>query len=257
MSRTLKHLPYKVRARRYGRPETEHTANCGEIHQRVERTTAVFYAHEVREREAYEQKLSEHGFTVSPVECEGFLGSAFPHGAQTSQLRSAVPDFMWKTVTLDELNFSSRRVVSHPQEYSVRIDNLTEDEAEAYRVRYTPNTLITRRRLRHGRAKRNLFVVVTAERTWARDAWCPHGEYDLSVSSPHRGGDGHCCFWCSKVAKHERENTMLEQDMADGIRQAEFGWLDELAERDAAHLDRRDLDEQRDNALVPTEAAAG
>lgn len=228
MSRTLKDAPYKVRERRYGRRETSHTPNCGVTHSYTDRTSAVFYAHETRERESYEARLRELGYTVKTVEREGFLGSRFPDGAHHWQLMQLIPGSMRRNATVDLLNVSARTVVDHPQEYVVRIDLFTEEDADLHGTRFLPGRFITRRRLQHGRAKRNLFVEVKAELTTNHDGWCPHGEYELGPGDPHRGGAGHCCYWCSKAAKRQLKEQLLDRDMTAELLDARFSRRDDL-----------------------------
>lgn len=221
MSRTLKDAPYPVRERRYGRPQGAHDVKCGTVSQFTDRVSAVFYAHEVAEREAYEALLTERGYAVSAVECEGFLGTVFPVGAQHWQIINVVPDFMRRNASVEQLRFAARKVVDHPQMFVVRVDTLTEADAERYGARYVPGRFIARSRVQNGRAKRNLFVEVVAERTTERDSWCSHGEYSFEPGDPHQGGSGFCCFWCSKAVKRQRKDRQLDLEMVAEITEAE------------------------------------
>ena len=79
MSRTHKDAPYKIRKRRLGiKDSSENCAVCAEGPVRVIRTgfTAIFFAHEVSEREAFLAVAEEGGFTVETEEIQGYLSTS-------------------------------------------------------------------------------------------------------------------------------------------------------------------------------------
>ena len=79
MSRTHKDAPYKIRKRRLGiKDGSEDCAVCAEGPVRVIRTgfTAIFFAHEVSEREAFLAIAEEGGFTVETEEVQGYLSTS-------------------------------------------------------------------------------------------------------------------------------------------------------------------------------------
>lgn len=76
MSRTHKDAPYKIRERRLGiKDRSENCAVCAEGPVRTVRTgfSAIFFAHEVAEREAFMAIAEEGGFTLKIDEVHGYL----------------------------------------------------------------------------------------------------------------------------------------------------------------------------------------
>lgn len=77
MSRTLKDAPYKIREKRLG--ITEHKENCILCADNPQKTittgfTGIFFAHEVKEAEAFIQRAEELGYSVKKTEIRGYLG---------------------------------------------------------------------------------------------------------------------------------------------------------------------------------------
>ena len=166
MSRTLKDAPYPVRERRHGREITTHLPSCNRTSVYGERFTAVFYAHEVREYETFRDHAEALGYEVTSREREGFLverGHADVDRIKRSTLVRDEADF---------LTYGSRSVRDHP-------------DHPRSRVRYLANGGFTI--ANDHRPKRNIFVVVEAEKLHYAEGLCWHGEHELEPGFRHGG----------------------------------------------------------------------
>lgn len=77
MSRTLKDAPYEVRKKRLGVTDRKDgCALCKDAPQKTVVTgfSGIFFAHEVKETEAFVQKAKELGYKVETTEVSGYLG---------------------------------------------------------------------------------------------------------------------------------------------------------------------------------------
>lgn len=77
MSRTYKDAPYKIREKRLGIPSREEKCSlCADAPDRTITTgfTAIFFAHEVREIEAFQELATEQGYSLDLREVSGYLG---------------------------------------------------------------------------------------------------------------------------------------------------------------------------------------
>lgn len=84
MSRTHKDAPYKIRERRLGiRDSAENCPLCADGPSRTTVTgfTAIFFAHELTQLEAFVALAEEEGFAVESREVRGYLSTSLPEEA--------------------------------------------------------------------------------------------------------------------------------------------------------------------------------
>lgn len=186
MSRTDKDVPYRVKAKRHGyRTHAELS-----VFTRTEKVVAVFYAHEVAEREAFEAECTESGFTTSCHEVTGYLADhpQRPLPRDVRQLKvGATERFVWDTPP-------------------------TRDSIDPYVMIFAPP--------RRSSPKMNVFHVVTAVRTTTKEYQPP--EYRLRH---YQQGAWRChCDYCMKPSVNraaKRDTLRRELDEAlheeDGI----------------------------------------
>lgn len=166
MSRTLKDAPYTIRARRHGRGITSHLPNCDRTSVFGERFTAVFYAHEVREFEAFHDRAEALGYEVTSREREGFLAER----ARVDMVRIERSTLV--RCNAEFLTYGARTVSDRPAPSRFRMLAFRDGSLKI---------------ANDHRPKRNIFVVVEAEKLHYSEGTCWHGEYDLEPGFRHSG----------------------------------------------------------------------
>lgn len=182
MSRTDKDVPYRVKAKRHG------YRTYAELSSFVytEKTVAVFYAHEVAQREAFEAECAASGFTTSCHEGIGYLADhpQHPLPRDVRQLKvGATERFVWDTIP-------------------------PRDSVDPYTMIFaTP---------RHPRM--NVFHVVTAVRTTTKEYQPP--EYRLRR---YQQGAWRCrCDYCMKPSVNRAaERDMLRRELDEALHEEE------------------------------------
>lgn len=212
MSRTFKDAPYSVKAQRYGNPETGHSRHCTDPHSSTSSFSAVFYAHEVAEREQLIAALEDRGYSVTTSEQSGFIASRLTDSDDHRAISSLLPRFMRTAANLQQVTAAARIITQHPQEIS-RWPVVESDVAGHRR-------LTTEQAYKH--PKRNLFVEVTATRTTEHESRCWHGEYSIPRGGKF-SGPSCSCSWCGNLSREDARAKIAETEIRAGRDEHEEG----------------------------------
>lgn len=205
MSRTDKDAPYKVRKERLGIKERGHNCViCAEGSQRTVVTgfTAIFYAHELRETEAFVAYAEEQGYTAKLTEVRGYLGETPDELAMSYRRTSRKSDF-------DEFFNKKRAIYSAPRGVrssllwdlygKFNLEAALEQKISKFKLFGFDLSELAVEYAKHVSSKENIFTVVrvSKEVTAKRFHYHPHDD-----AGPSYLLYGHChCSWCEPDEK--------------------------------------------------------
>jgi len=230
MSRTHKDAPYKIRKRRLGiKDGSEDCAVCAEGPIRVIRTgfTAIFFAHEVSEREAFLAIAEEGGFTVETEEVRGYLSTS-------TDLETTFSRYNRGKSAFDGYLDPDRAIYSHPNGMARDLiwnrEGRKEISAEKDRsFRRIDSTGAMDFEFLEGRPvvshKKNIFTVVSVYKESERVARHYHGGgHDRDPMSYLLSGHCHCSY-----CEPREQGTRAELRAASGRLKKAFNAGDEEA----------------------------
>lgn len=236
MSRTHKDAPHKVRERRLG--ITDKKAGCILCEDGSERTvhlgfTAIFFAHEARQRSEFLERAEELGYSTSEREVRGYLGEVnrFDSYREARMLRAFEDVFDGKRAIYstphgvrENILWTSAGPSSPDDGDSIgRVRGLFSSADEAM----LDYIFSVKPWVSH---KENIFTVISVARQYS----LPRGHYHYHDTSNGLGyllGDYHChCSWCEPDEKAEKTRVRaVARKLRNAFNSGDYDALEELA----------------------------